>query len=240
MLQGLLGGGTAGGAVAGAGGIGGVAGGVAVKSVGTATLLKGVAAVAVVAAIGVGGADRAGLIQIGGGTRGHMRLREPNQRARSPRPHPPAAPRLLLQPRRAERAELPQKLAEQSCPGPRGGADRAVHSARGASRSASRRGHGGERTPRPHPPCELGEHRHPHRHPRRARRRTSARTRPRKADAGRRRPRPGNGGEPQAGKDRELERLRTGLRQEQERRTSGPPDPSRDAGDLLAVCCRRT
>ena len=72
MLHGLLGGGAAGGAAAGAGagagtgGIGGLVGGAAVKSVGTATLLKGVAAVAVVAAIGVGAADRAGLIQSGG------------------------------------------------------------------------------------------------------------------------------------------------------------------------------
>ena len=68
ILQGLIGGGTAGGvaAGAGAGGIGGLVGGAAAKSVGTATLLKGVAAVAVVAAVGVGAADRAGLIHGGG------------------------------------------------------------------------------------------------------------------------------------------------------------------------------
>lgn len=105
MLQGLLGGGTAGGAVAGAGGIGGVAGGVAVKSVGTATLLKGVAAVAVVAAVGVGGADRAGLIQIGGGSS------------------------------RSNAHEGTKSTGATPVRG--GGPDRAVHSARGVSRSAS-------------------------------------------------------------------------------------------------------
>ncbi|HEX3239774.1 MAG TPA: RNA polymerase sigma factor [Solirubrobacterales bacterium] len=71
LLQGLIGGGSVGGAAAGAGGAaaggaGGLAGGAAVKSLGTATLLKGAATVAVVAAIGVGGADRGGLIHLGG------------------------------------------------------------------------------------------------------------------------------------------------------------------------------
>jgi hypothetical protein len=91
------------------------------------------------------------------------------------------------------------------------------------------------------PSCRHREHRYQRRRlPRRARRGTSARARPRKADAARRRPRPGNGGEPQAGKDRKLERLRTGLRQEQERRTSASPDPPRDAGNLFAASRRRT
>jgi RNA polymerase sigma factor (sigma-70 family) len=72
MLQGLIGGGTAGGAAAGAGagGVGGLVGGTAVKSVGTAALVKGVAAVAVVAAVGIGAADRAGLIHVGSGNSG--------------------------------------------------------------------------------------------------------------------------------------------------------------------------
>jgi RNA polymerase sigma factor (sigma-70 family) len=72
LLHGVLGGGAgagaaaAGGTGAGAsGGFGGLLGGTAAKSVGTATLLKGAAAVAVVAAIGVGAADRGGLIHIG-------------------------------------------------------------------------------------------------------------------------------------------------------------------------------
>jgi RNA polymerase sigma factor (sigma-70 family) len=66
LLQGLIGGGggaAAGGAAAGTGG--GLLGGAAVKSVGTATLLKSAATVAVVAAIGVGAADRGGLIHTG-------------------------------------------------------------------------------------------------------------------------------------------------------------------------------
>ncbi|MET0557208.1 MAG: sigma-70 family RNA polymerase sigma factor [Solirubrobacterales bacterium] len=68
LLQGLLGGGAGAGAAAagGTGAAGGALGGTVVKSVGTATLLKGTAAVAVVAAIGVGAADRGGLIHIGG------------------------------------------------------------------------------------------------------------------------------------------------------------------------------
>jgi len=73
VLQGLIGGGSAGGAAAGAAGAGGggaLVGGTAVKAVGTATLLKGAATVAVVAAIGAGTADRAGLIHIGGGNSG--------------------------------------------------------------------------------------------------------------------------------------------------------------------------
>jgi len=72
MLQGLVGGAAAGGgaAGAGAGGLGGLVGGATVKSVGTATLLKGAAAVAVVAAVGIGTADRAGLIHVGGGGSG--------------------------------------------------------------------------------------------------------------------------------------------------------------------------
>lgn len=66
LLQSLIGGGAAaGGTAAGASG-GGLVGGAAVKSLGTATLLKGAATVAVVAAIGVGAADRGGLVDLGG------------------------------------------------------------------------------------------------------------------------------------------------------------------------------
>jgi RNA polymerase sigma factor (sigma-70 family) len=67
LLKGLVGGGAAAcGAAVGTGGAGGLVGGAAVKSLGTATLLKGAATVAVVAAIGVGAADRGGLIHLGG------------------------------------------------------------------------------------------------------------------------------------------------------------------------------
>jgi RNA polymerase sigma factor (sigma-70 family) len=73
LLHGILGGAGAGAAAAGGtgaasagGGLGGVLGGTAAKSLGTTTLLKGAAAVAVVAAIGVGAADRGGLIHVGG------------------------------------------------------------------------------------------------------------------------------------------------------------------------------
>jgi RNA polymerase sigma factor (sigma-70 family) len=73
LLHGVLGGGAGAGAAAAggtgaagaSGGFGGLLGGTAAKSVGTATLLKGAAAVAVVAAIGAGAADRDGLIHIG-------------------------------------------------------------------------------------------------------------------------------------------------------------------------------
>jgi RNA polymerase sigma factor (sigma-70 family) len=64
LLHGVLGGGA--GAGAGAGGIGGLAAGAATKSVGTAALLKGAAAVAVVALVGVGAADKSGWIDLGG------------------------------------------------------------------------------------------------------------------------------------------------------------------------------
>jgi RNA polymerase sigma factor (sigma-70 family) len=73
LLHGVLGGGAGAGAAAAggasatasSGGFGGLLGGAAAKSVGTATLLKGAAAVMVAAAIGVGAADRGGLIHIG-------------------------------------------------------------------------------------------------------------------------------------------------------------------------------
>ena len=67
LLQGLFGGGAggAGGAVAGGGVAAGVGGGTA-QTIGAVTLLKGAAAVAVVAAIGVGAADRSGLVDVGG------------------------------------------------------------------------------------------------------------------------------------------------------------------------------
>ena len=61
ILHGLLGGGPGGGGASLAGAVGG---GVA-KSVGASALLKGTAAVAVVAAIGVGAAQRGGLIDVG-------------------------------------------------------------------------------------------------------------------------------------------------------------------------------
>jgi RNA polymerase sigma factor (sigma-70 family) len=71
ILHGLVGGGSAtAGTAAGAGGgsgLAGLLGGGAAKSLGTATLLKGVTALALVAAIGVGAADRNGLIHLGGG-----------------------------------------------------------------------------------------------------------------------------------------------------------------------------
>jgi RNA polymerase sigma factor (sigma-70 family) len=71
LLHGVLGGGAgAGAATTGGGGAagasGGLVGGTAAKSLGTATLLKGAAAVAVVAALGVGAADRGSLIHLGG------------------------------------------------------------------------------------------------------------------------------------------------------------------------------
>ncbi len=71
LLHGALGGGGAGAAAAGGvgagpgGGAGGAIVGGAAKSVGTATLLKGAATVAVVAVVGAGVADREGLVHIG-------------------------------------------------------------------------------------------------------------------------------------------------------------------------------
>jgi RNA polymerase sigma factor (sigma-70 family) len=66
LLQSLLG------AAAGGGGGGGLAtalGGGAAKSLGGSALLKGAATVAVVAAVGVGAADRSGLVDLGAGKR---------------------------------------------------------------------------------------------------------------------------------------------------------------------------
>jgi RNA polymerase sigma factor (sigma-70 family) len=60
LLQGLLGGHGA-----GSGGVAGMLGGGAAKSLGVSATLKGAATVAVVAAIGVGAADRGGLIHVG-------------------------------------------------------------------------------------------------------------------------------------------------------------------------------
>jgi RNA polymerase sigma factor (sigma-70 family) len=72
LLHGVLGSGAGAGAAAaggtgasGAGGIGTLAAGGAAKSIGTASLLKGAAAVAVVALIGAGAADKSGLIGSG-------------------------------------------------------------------------------------------------------------------------------------------------------------------------------
>ncbi len=79
--------GAAGGAGAtGASGLGSLAAGTAAKSIGTATLLKGAAAVAVVAALGVGAADRGGLISIGNHDRG------PAPRSSEPKPPNAGAP----------------------------------------------------------------------------------------------------------------------------------------------------
>jgi RNA polymerase sigma factor (sigma-70 family) len=66
MLRGVLGGGGAGATSAGSGAsVGTFVGGSAAKSLGAATLLKGAASVALIAAIGIGAADKDGLINIG-------------------------------------------------------------------------------------------------------------------------------------------------------------------------------
>jgi RNA polymerase sigma factor (sigma-70 family) len=62
MLQGLLGGSQA---AAGGGGLAAVLGGGAAKTVGASAAAKGIATVAVVAAVGVGAADRSGVIHVG-------------------------------------------------------------------------------------------------------------------------------------------------------------------------------
>jgi RNA polymerase sigma factor (sigma-70 family) len=139
MLHGLLGGGTAGGAAAGAGagagtgGIGGLFGGAAVKSVGTATLLKGVAAVAVVAAIGAGVADRGGLIRIGGNSvsRAPAGARPSDAEAAPAGGTSDSSPaRSSRESRGSARSSLSKAASVR-----RGGADRAV--ARGISQPAS-------------------------------------------------------------------------------------------------------
>ena len=234
MLQGLIGGGTAGGAVTATGGVGGLAGGAAVKSVGTATLLKGVAAVAVIAAVGIG-ADRARLIHVGG------------------RDAPPRAPV----------GAGPASARSDAAPSDGGASPSSVDSS-GERQSArhdlagpSRRGPPGERRrPGPrHLPLSVagdsGEQRapargiRPRRHrgdrrrlPRRLRRRTPTRARPREADSTRRRRRPGHGGEPRLGKVSEPERLRAWLRKWQGRRAPGSRERCR-VGDALPARCRR-
>jgi RNA polymerase sigma factor (sigma-70 family) len=143
MLQGLIGGGAAGGAAAGtgaggagAGGVGGLVGGAAVKSVGTVTLMKGVAAIAVVAAVGVGAADRAGLIHLGGDSG------SPAPASAGPGAEPDAAgtggdadsssTRSSARARIAAKASLSKAASVRAA-----GADRAVDPARGTSRPAS-------------------------------------------------------------------------------------------------------
>jgi RNA polymerase sigma factor (sigma-70 family) len=134
MLQGLIGGGTAGGVAAGAGasGAGGILGGAAVKTVGTATLLKGVATVAVVAAIGAGAADRTGLIHIGGdsGSQGRAGAGTGAEPAATPADGGPARPSAK------SRAAAGSSLSKAALVR-RAHADRAVGSARGASHPTS-------------------------------------------------------------------------------------------------------
>jgi RNA polymerase sigma factor (sigma-70 family) len=141
MLHGLLGGGTAGGAAAGAGvgagtgGIGGLVGGAAVKSVGSATLLKGVAAVAVVAAIGAGAADRAGLIQIGGNSVSKAPAgARPSDAGAAPAggASDSSAAQSSGESRKSARSSLRKAASVR-----RGGADRAVDPVRGISQPAS-------------------------------------------------------------------------------------------------------
>ncbi len=140
MLQGLIGGGTAGGAAAGAGagGVGGLVGGAAVKSVGTVTLLKGVAAVAVVAAVGIGAADRAGLIQVGGGNSGSKAPTGAGPTGAEPEAAPgggasdSSAARSSGEGRGSARSSLSKAASVRG-----GGADRAIDPARSTSQPTS-------------------------------------------------------------------------------------------------------
>ena len=136
VLQGLVGGGTAGGGAAGAGaaGAGGLVGGAAVKSVGTVTLLKGVAAVAVVAAIGIGAADRTGLIHVGGDKSGS---RAPAA-AEPTGAEPEAASAAGSSSARSSGGTRASTRASLNRAAPAGaGADGAIHPARGSSHAAS-------------------------------------------------------------------------------------------------------
>ena len=65
MLQGLLGGSGAAGGTAAGGGLAATLGGGAAKTIATSAMVKGVATVAVVAAVGVTAADRSGVIHLG-------------------------------------------------------------------------------------------------------------------------------------------------------------------------------
>jgi RNA polymerase sigma factor (sigma-70 family) len=140
MLQGLIGGGTAGSAAAGAGagGVGGLVGGAAAKSVGTMTLLKGVAAVAVVAAVGIGAADRAGLIQVGSGNSGSKAATGAGPTGAEPPAAPDggasdsAAARSRGEGRGSARSSLSKATSVRA-----GGADRAIEPVRGTSQPAS-------------------------------------------------------------------------------------------------------
>jgi RNA polymerase sigma factor (sigma-70 family) len=83
LLQSLLGGHGAGG-----GGLAGALGGGAAKTLGTSAALKGAATVAVVAAIGVGAADRGGLVDVvpGGGSQTSRSVQSEQPRTVSPSP----------------------------------------------------------------------------------------------------------------------------------------------------------
>jgi RNA polymerase sigma factor (sigma-70 family) len=145
LLRGLIGEGSAGGAAAGvgAGGGGGLVGGGAVKTVGTTTLLKGVATIAVVATIGAGAADRAGLVHIGGGNSGSRAnagagtTRVESERPRASGGANPSSARSRAKSRATARSSLSKAALVR-----KGRTDRADGPDRGAPQSAS----GGEPT----------------------------------------------------------------------------------------------
>ena len=100
LLQGLLGGHGAGG-----GGLAGALGGGAAKSLGASAALKGAATVAVVAAIGVGAADRGGLIHVGLPGDGGSQATQVRQ--------PAPVLRRGSRPRRARRRSVPRRGPRQ-------------------------------------------------------------------------------------------------------------------------------
>ncbi len=132
LLQGLIGGGGAAAGV-GTGGAGGLAAGAAVKSVGTATLLKGAAAIAVVAAIGVGAADRAGLIHVDGGNSGSPAPADAGLRGTEPG----SAGGASSGPSNREAQARARTSLSEAASVPGAGANRAIAPARGTSQPAS-------------------------------------------------------------------------------------------------------
>ena len=203
-------------AASGAGGVGALAAGGAAKSIGTATALKLAAAAAVVAGLGVGAADQAGVIHLGG--------KDPAPPARSREPDHSAEP-----------ARSPTHAAGSSAEGGEDSTGSKKSSGRGAHTEA-RRGLGASQAAAPPRPPGLGREHQPGadgsrkcrrpgrrssaRDPRQLRDRTSERARSRKANPAECHPRPGNrGGEPRRSRAQ-------GPRRQGGERTPGPPHPS--------------
>ena len=200
MLQGLIGGSQA----ATGGGLAATLGGGAAKTIATSAAVKGVATVAVVAAVGVGAADRTGVIHLGLPGEG-ARARAPSRRAptrpgpltavplvRSEATEPPALRKPVARPRaRSTAGRLPwerRQMATRTARATGTAAKRARRKSRRAAPEANTRAERDAKSSRRKPP-RGDRKRRPGRSPKPANRAAVAR-RPRRKRRSRRRSRP--------------------------------------------------